>query len=188
MQRLYKWRCSIGVPLMLLLFSSILLTLVTGQVFSKSHPRILVTGNHPRMLVTANKSIFAFPIIKYPNAHNVRITSPVNGEKVPIGKNLLISGISAGNSNATYINCHVSIMVNGIKPYRTATASGASGSGDYSKWTFTLTPNLMYNAIKAGQNKITAMYSCANSPTSLSHYSVNVTGININIGNITRLK
>ena len=188
MQRLYKWRCSIGVPLTLLLFSFILLTLVTGQVFSKSHPRILVTANHARMLVTANKSIFAFPLIKYPNAHNVRIISPVNGKKVPIGKNLLISGISAGNSNATYINCHVSIIVNGIKPYRTATASGPSGSGDYSKWTFTLTPNLMYNSIKAGQNKITAMYSCANSPTSLSHYSVNVTGININIGNTTRLK
>ena len=90
------------------------------------------------------------------------------------------SGISVGNSNATYINCHVSIMVNGIKPYRTATASGPSGSGGYSKWTFNLTPSL----IKAGQNKITAMYSCANSPTSLSHYSVNVTGININVGNI----
>jgi hypothetical protein len=77
-------------------------------------------------------------------------------------------------------------MVNNLKPYRTATASGPIGSGDYSKWTFTLTPNLAYDAIKAGQNKITAMYSCANSPTSLSHYSVNVTGINI--GNITKFK
>ena len=179
MQRLHNWRRSIGVSLMLFLLSSILLTQVTGQVFSK---------NHPSMLVTSNKSMFAFPLIKYPNGHNVRITSPNNGEKVPIGKNLVISGISAGNSNATYINCHVSIMVNKLKPYRTATASGPSGSGDYSKWTFTLTPNLAYDAIKAGQNRITAMYSCANSPTSLSHYSVNVTGININIGNITRLK
>jgi hypothetical protein len=151
---------------MLLLSSSILLTLVIGQVFSKSHASILVTGN---------KSIFAIPLTKYPNGHNVRITSPVNGEKVPIGKYLVISGVSVGNSNATYINCHVSIMVNGIKPYRLATASGPD---DYSKWTFTLTPNLVYSAIKAGQNKITAMYSCANSPTSLSHYSVNVTGVN----------
>jgi hypothetical protein len=177
MQRLHKWRCSIGVSLMLLLLNSILLTQVSGQVFSKSHSRILITGN---------KSIFDFPLIKYLNAHNVRITSPVNGEKVPIGKYLVISGISAGNSNATYINCHVSIMINGIKPYRPAIASGLSGSGDYSKWTFTLTPNLAYKAIKAGQNKITVMYSCANNPTSLSHYSVNVTGINI--GNMTRLK
>ena len=177
MQRLHKWRCSIRVSLMILLFNSILLTLVTEQVFSKSHANILVTGN---------KSIFAFPLTKYPNGHNVRITSPINGEKVSTGNYLVISGISAGNSNATYINCHVSIIVNGIKPYMPATASGPSGSGDYSKWTFTLTPNLVYSAIKAGQNKITAMYSCANSPTSLSHYSVNVTGININIVNITR--
>jgi hypothetical protein len=161
MQRLHEWRDSISVSLMVSLFSSI--SLLTGQVFSKGHPNILVI---------VNQSVFAFPITKYPNAHNVRATSPVNGEKVAIRQNLVISGISSGNSNATYINCHVSIMVNGIKPYRTATASGPSGSGDYSKWTFTLMPNL----IKAGQNKITAMYSCANSPTSLSHYSVNVTG------------
>ena len=77
-------------------------------------------------------------------------------------------------------------MVNKLKPYRIATASGPGGSSDYPKWTFTLTPNLAYKAIKAGQNKITVMYSCANNPTSLSHYSVNVTGINI--GNMTRLK
>jgi hypothetical protein len=175
MQSLHKCR----VSFMLLLFSSIVLVLVTGQVFSKSHANILVTGN---------KSIFANSITKYPNGHKVRITSPVNGEKIPIGKYLVISGVSAGNSNATYINCHVSIMVNGIKPYRQATASGPSGSGDYSKWTFTLIPNLVHSAIKAGQNKVTAMYSCANSPTSLSHYSVNVTGIKINIGITAGLK
>jgi len=179
MQRLQDWRRYIGISLMLFFLSSILLTQVSGHVFSKSHHSMLVTGN---------KSIFAFPLIKYPNGHNVRITSPINGEKVSTGNYLVISGISAGNSNATYINCHVSIIVNGIKPYMPATASGPSGSGDYSKWTFTLTPNLVYSAIKAGQNKITAMYSCANSPTSLSHYSVNVTGIKINIGNTTGLK
>ncbi|MGA9149192.1 MAG: hypothetical protein WBZ36_01335, partial [Candidatus Nitrosopolaris sp.] len=135
MQRLHNWRRSIGVSLILFLLSFILLTQVTGQVFSKSHHRLLAT----------NKSVFAFPLIKYPNGHNVKITSPINGEKAPIGKYLVISGISAGNSNATYINCHVSIMVNGIKPYRPATVSGPSGSGDYSKWTFTLTPNLEHS-------------------------------------------
>jgi hypothetical protein len=178
MQRLHKPQCSIGVSLMLFLLSSVLLTHVNGQVLSKSYSS---------MLVTSNESTLGFPVIKYPNGHNVRITSPINGEKVPIGKNLVISGISAGNSNATYINCQVSIMVNGIKPYRIATATGPGRVVDYSKWTFTLTPNLEHSVIKAGQNKITAMYSCANSPTSLSHYSINVTGININIGNITRL-
>jgi hypothetical protein len=65
----------------------------------------------------------------------------------------VITGISAGNGNATYINCHVSIMINGIKPYRLATATGPSGVVDYSKWTFTLTPNLEHSMIKAGQDR-----------------------------------
>ena len=177
---LHKWRSSIAVTLMLLLFSSILFTnLVSGQVFPKSNAGLPITSS---------KSSSAFSLIKYPTAHNVRITSPSKGERVRIGENLVISGISVGNSNATSINCHVSVIVNGIKPYPTATASGPSGSGDYSKWRFTLIPTSEYTAIKAGQNKITAEYSCANSPTSLSHYSVNVTGINISMGNITRVK
>ena len=45
----------------------------------------------------------------------------------------------------------------------------------YSKWIFTLTPK--YTTIKEGQNKIAAKYSCANTPGSLSHNSVNVTGV-----------
>jgi len=80
-----------------------------------------------------------------------------------------------------YICCV--IIVNGIKPYRPATANGASGSGDYSKWSFTLVPN--YTAIKAGQNKITAKYSCANSAAALSHNSVNVTGLTTSSANTT---
>ena len=63
MQRLQNWRRFIGVSLMSLLLSCILLIQASGQVFSKSH-----SG----MLVTSNKSIFAFPLIKYPNGHNVR--------------------------------------------------------------------------------------------------------------------
>ena len=100
----------------------------------------------------------------------------------------MISGISAGNSNSTAINCLVSVIVNGIKPYQPANATGPSGLGDYSKWNFTLTPK--YISIKEGQNKITAKYSCANSHSSLSHNSVNVTGVatnNVKIGRILDL-
>jgi hypothetical protein len=98
----------------------------------------------------------------------------------------VISGTSAGNSNSTSINCQVSVIVNGIKPYRPATAIGASGSGDYSKWSFTLAPN--YTAIKSGQNKITVKYSCANNAAALSHNSVNVTGLTTSNTTITRFK
>jgi hypothetical protein len=41
---------------------------------------------------------------------SVRITSPVRGQNVPVGKNLVISGISASRSTS---NCAVSVIVNG---------------------------------------------------------------------------
>jgi hypothetical protein len=155
-----------GAIVLLLLSSTLLTNLVSAQVFPKSQAAAPIGSN---------KSISTLSLTKHPKAHNVKIISPTKGEKVPVGKNLVISGTSAGNSNYTSINCQVSVIVNGIKPYRPATASGLSGSGDYSKWSFSLAPN--QTAIKAGQNKITAKYSCANNAAALSHNSVNVTGI-----------
>jgi hypothetical protein len=104
----------------------------------------------------------------------VKIVSPTMGEQVLVGKDLVTSGTSAGNTNATAINCQVSVNVNGIRPYQRATATGPNRSGDYSKWNFTLSPK--YTSIKQGQNKITAKYSCANNPSSF-YNSVNVTGV-----------
>jgi hypothetical protein len=109
-----------------------------------------------------------------PKPHMVEIVSPSKGEQVLVGKALLISGTSAGNTNAASINCQVSVNVNGIKPYQRATATGPNGADDYSKWNFTLSPK--YTSIKLGQNKITSKYSCANSPSSF-YNSVNVTGV-----------
>jgi hypothetical protein len=93
----------------------------------------------------------------------VRIVSPSNGEQVLVGKPLLIFGTSVGN-------CKVSVSLNGIKPYQRVIATGPSGSGDYSKWNFTLSPK--YASIKQGQNKITAKYSCANSHDFFNSISV----------------
>ena len=166
---------SIAGAIILLLFSSTVLTnLVSGQVFPKSQAPAHIGSNN---------SISTLSLTKQPKAHKVKIISPTKGEKVPVGKNLVISGTSVGNSNSTSINCQVSVIVNGIKPYRPATASGPGGSGDYSKWSFMLAPN--YTAIKAGQNKITAKYSCANNAAALSHNSVNVTGLTTSSVNTT---
>jgi hypothetical protein len=114
------------------------------------------------------------PLTRHPKPHMVNIVSPTTGEQVLVGKALVISGTSAGNSNSTAINCQVSVNVNGIKPYQRATATGPNGAGDYSKWNFTLIPK--YTSVKQGQNKITAKYSCANNPGSF-YNSVNVTGV-----------
>src|SRR5262249_44223417 len=97
-------------------------------------------------------------------------------QQVPIDKTLIISGTSNGGTNSSNTSyCQVSVIVNGIKPYQQATPTGKRGQNDYSNWTFNATPK--YSPIKEGQNKITAKYSCGNSPTSVSHNSVNVTGV-----------
>ena len=60
---------------------------------------------------------------------SVKIVSPIEGQQVPVGEDLIASGES---SDDTSKNC-VSVIANNIKPYHTATATGISGLGDYSK-------------------------------------------------------
>jgi hypothetical protein len=100
---------------------------------------------------------------------SVKIASPLEGQQVPIGEELIASGES---SDDIAKDCTVSVIVNNIKPYHTASATGASGPGDYSKWSFTLSSN--YTDIVDGRNRITAKLSC---PESTKWYSVNAIGI-----------
>jgi hypothetical protein len=103
----------------------------------------------------------------------IKITSPTRGQQLPVGKDLTISGTSIANATS---NCRVSVIVNNVKPYQNATAAGTGGAADYSKWNFALTSK--YTTVKAGDNRITAKYECANNPTSKGFSSVNVTGVN----------
>jgi hypothetical protein len=107
--------------------------------------------------------------------HAIRITSPVRGQDVPVGKNLLVSGISTTGNATASSNCHVSVIVNGIKPYQNASGIGPKGQNDYSKWTFLLIPK--YTTIKQGANKITSKFSCGNNANLVSYYGLNVTGV-----------
>jgi len=153
---------TIGLIITLILAPGATASIVYGQT-------IIQKGQNAPTTPTSSPS-HAAP----PKTHIVEIVSPSTGEQVLVAKALLISGTSAGNTNAVSINCQVSVIVNGIKPYQRATATGLKGSDDYSKWNFTLIPK--YTSIKQGQNKITAKYACANSPSSFYH-SVNVTGV-----------
>jgi hypothetical protein len=110
----------------------------------------------------------------------VKITSPTKHQLVPIGKNLIITGTTRYQiplDNATS-HCQVSIIVNGMKPYHTATATGPGGAADYSKWEFLLSSN--YTTMEQGpNNRITAKYTCSSSHdhNMTSFNSVNVTGV-----------
>ena len=103
----------------------------------------------------------------------IKITSPTRGQQVPEGKDLTVSGTSIDNATS---NCQVSVIVNNVKPYQNATATGTGGAADYSKWNFALTSK--YTTIKPGENRITGKYECANNPASKGFSSVNVTGAN----------
>ena len=103
----------------------------------------------------------------------IKITSPIKGQHVPVHSSLIITGTSIANS--TSVNCQVSVILNGIKPYQKAVATGIGGANDYSTWNYKLTTT--YAAIKQGQNKITAMFSCGNNSSLTTHNSVNVIGV-----------
>ena len=69
---------------------------------------------------------------------SVKIVSPTEGQQVPVGEELIVSGES---SDDTSKNCTVSVIANNIKPYHTASATGTGGADDYSQWSFTLSSN-----------------------------------------------
>lgn len=99
----------------------------------------------------------------------VKIDNPTDGKQVPIDTKLLISGGSSDNAST---NCGVSVIVNNVKPYQSASAAGSGGPSDYSQWKYTLSSN--YTQIKEGPNRITAKVSCT--PLATKWYSVNVIG------------
>ncbi len=106
----------------------------------------------------------------------IKIVTPETDQQIPAGKELTISGES---SDDTSKDCDVSVIVNYVKPYHTASATGAGGADDYSQWNFTLSSN--YTEIKEGTNRITAKLFC--SPTSGRWYSVDTMGVHTSQAN-----
>jgi hypothetical protein len=115
-------------------------------------------------------------VVKTTNLPSIKITAPHKGQQVPLSSNVTVSGISSPPvANKTHTGCTVSVLLNGIKPYQKAVATGHGGKNDYSTWKYSITSK--YAALKQGQNKITSKVSCIATPTNLTKsYSVNVTG------------
>ena len=163
----FSFRAFGAITILALLSSSaIFANIVYAQIFPNTQDKS-APASTPRS--TLQPQLQPSP----PKLHLVKITLPIKGEHVPVAGYLSISGTSA--DNATTSNCDVSVIVNGIKPYQHTTPTGTRGLSDYTKWNFTLNPQ--YTSIKEGQNKITAKFSCANTPALVAHSSVNVTGV-----------
>ena len=101
----------------------------------------------------------------------VTITSPKDGQQVPIGQDLQVTGTSMPNAAS---DCNTTVNLNRVKPNQPVVANGPGGANDYSQWSFKITPN--YAPIKEGQNRITARISCDNN-TLKQFAHVNVTGV-----------
>jgi hypothetical protein len=115
----------------------ILLTLilaVTTFVFANTIEANLLTANIAYGQNKSSSSVSTTTSHKTSTTklHAIRITSPVRGQNVPVGKNLLVSGISTTGNATASSKCHVSIIVNGIKPYQNASGIGPKGQNDYS--------------------------------------------------------
>ena len=104
---------------------------------------------------------------------SVKIVSPDKGQSTDIKSNLEIFGISAYNPN---YHCHVSVIMNDIKPYQKTIPTGSKIENDYSTWKYILDSN--YTTIKEGDNKITARLECSDEhgDDMRKWYSVNVIG------------
>ena len=110
-------------------------------------------------------------LLSSPNLQEtIKIVNPITTQNVTTGQELSISGLSSDNSLK---NCSVSLIVNDVKPYQNAVASGTAGTDDFSQWKFVLRTN--YTQIIEGENKITAKLLCSNAPT--RWYSVFVVGV-----------
>jgi hypothetical protein len=152
---------AVAVVILMLLYSSNLLINHTPYSFAQTDNTTLTRPEH-----------------FLPLSLGVKIASPINDEQVSVGNNnLKFIGTSTDSINS---DCQVSVILNDIKPYQNVLPTGPGGKGDYSLWSFLLTPD--YNAtIREGPNKVTAKLSCANPNGTTSdmatHYSVFFKGV-----------
>jgi len=101
---------------------------------------------------------------------SIKIVNLVSSQNVSTGKELPISGQS---SDTIAKDCSVYIIVNDVRPYQSAVASGTGGAMDFSQWKFVLHEE--YTHLNEGNNKITAKLLCKIAPT--RWYSVVVNGV-----------
>ena len=87
---------------------------------------------------------------------DIEIVSTNSDQTANTKSDLEISGISSYDPRNT---CHVSVIINDVKPYRKTIPTGGDMKSDYSTWKYVIASDS--NTIRQGDNKITARLLCA---------------------------
>jgi hypothetical protein len=106
----------------------------------------------------------------------LRINTPIQGQKVPAGSFLAVTGTSMP-SNATHTKCNVQVQTNqqGYKP-----VSPLGPAGTYTTWKATTS-----EPVKVGVNQVEGQLLCFGvngTPNLIKHIVHNFTGIQANSG------
>lgn len=91
----------------------------------------------------------------------VKITYPDKGYITNVGNSLEILGESDYDPNDS---CHVSVIVNDVKPYQKTIPTGVKTKNDYSTWKYSINSNSNYTTLKDGDNRVTARLLCSDDP------------------------
>jgi hypothetical protein len=104
---------------------------------------------------------------------SVKIIYPDKGQTMDVGSSLEISGESRYDPSYA---CHVSVIINDVKPYQKTTPTGDGVRDDYAMWKYTI--NSDYTTIREGDNRITARLICTDDVGEevRKWYSINVIG------------
>src|SRR5919197_1453955 len=163
------------------LLTVVLLLLVLSLILMNSTSFASSTSTPPR---TEEMTVTTPSTSPSHQSMGIKITSPTTGQQVPVVVGRGVLKISGTSTDDVLTNCQVSVIINNIKPYQLANATGSGGKEDYSRWDYFLlsSSSSKYppaDLIKAGpNNKITAKLVCSTANSSLTKwYSVNVTGI-----------
>lgn len=151
-----------------LVLTTILIVYVTLLLFDN----ILIIGKASGQLLSSSSSSSS-SASSSSSPLSVEIVYPDKGQATNVKSSLEILGISSYNPG--YV-CHVSVIINDVKPYQKTTPTGSNIANDYSTWKYVVDSD--YTIIREGDNKITARLLCSDDQGEdmRKWYSINIIG------------
>ena len=134
----------------------VLTTLLVGYSVMLLLRDISILGKLDKQNLPSYLSISSSVSPSSSNPTDIEILYSNNDQTTTIDNDLEISGIS--NYDTSNI-CHVSVIINDVKPYRKTIPSRGDMKSDYSTWKYVIESDS--NTIRQGDNKITARLLCA---------------------------